>query len=239
LLGLDQRSPLAEAYRHLRTSVLLSSAGHAPKTLVVTSCVPSEGKTTTAINLGVTLAQTGARVLVIDGDMRRPTVHRSFGAENKRGLSNVLSNEMSEAEMLALVQKEEESGLYLLTSGPLPPNPAELIGSDQMRRVVLELGKTFDHVVIDTPPIASFTDGVLMATISDGVILVIHANECSRKVVQRSRQALFDVGAKVLGVVLNRVDMRSHDYYYGYRNYGKYNVESDHYSSAEEASPPA
>ncbi|HYR76637.1 MAG TPA: polysaccharide biosynthesis tyrosine autokinase [Pyrinomonadaceae bacterium] len=239
LLDVDQRSPLAEAYRHLRTSVLLSSAGHAPKTLVVTSCVPSEGKTTTAINLGVTLAQTGARVLVIDGDMRRPTVHRSFGAENKRGLSNILSNEMSEAEMLALVQKEEESGLYLLTSGPLPPNPAELIGSDQMRRVVLELGKTFDHVVIDTPPIASFTDGVLMATISDGVILVIHANECSRKVVQRSRQALLDVGAKVLGVVLNRVDMRSHDYYYGYREYAKYNAESDHYSSAEEASPQA
>src|SRR5882724_1212952 len=159
--------------------------------------------------------------------MRRPTVHRSFGVENKRGLRNVLSNEMSEAEMLLHVQKEEESGLYLLTSGPLPPNPAELIGSDQMRRVVLELGKTFDHVVIDTPPIASFTDGVLMATISDGVILVIHANECSRKVVQRSRQALFDVGAKVLGVVLNRVNLRSTDYHYSYRYYSTYYNKDD------------
>jgi capsular exopolysaccharide synthesis family protein len=235
LLDLDQRSPLAEAYRHLRTSVLLSSAGRAPKTLVVTSCVPSEGKTTTTINLAVTLAQTGARVLVIDGDMRRPTVHGSFGAENKRGLSNLLSAEMSEAEMLSVVQKEEESGLYLLTSGPMPPNPAELVGSDQMRQVILELGKTFDHIVIDSPPIASFTDGILLAAIADGVILVIHANECSRKVVQRSRQALLDVGAKVLGVVLNRVNLRSADYHYGYQYYSGYKDES----SYTETAPPA
>src|SRR5258708_29686304 len=105
LLDLDQRSPLAEAYRHLRTSVLLSSAGRAPKTLVVTSCVPAEGKTTTAINLAVTLAQTGARVLVIDGDMRRPSVHASFGVENKSGLSNILSSEMNEAQMLTFIQQ--------------------------------------------------------------------------------------------------------------------------------------
>lgn len=235
LLDLDQRSPLSEAYRHLRTSVLLSSAGRAPKILVVTSCVPSEGKTTTTINLAVTLAQTGARVLVIDGDMRRPSVHGSFGAENKRGLSNVLSAEMSEAEMLAVVQKEEESGLYLLTSGPVPPNPAELIGSEQMRHVVLELGKTFDHIVIDSPPIASFTDGILLGAISDGVILVIHANECSRKVVQRSKQALLEVGAKVLGVVLNRVNLRSADYYYNYQYYSGYKNES----SYTETTPPA
>jgi succinoglycan biosynthesis transport protein ExoP len=235
LLDLDPDSPLAEAYRHLRTSVLLSSAGRAPKTLVVTSCVPSEGKTTTTINLAVTVAQTGARVLVIDGDMRRPSVHAAFGIENKRGLSNILSSDMTEAQMLNLVQKEKESGLYLLTSGPVPPNPAELIGSEQMRKVVLELGSTFDHILIDTPPIASFTDGVLLAAISDGVILVIHANECSRKIVQRSRQALLDVGAKVLGVVLNRVNVRSPDYYYSYRYYSGYKNESDYTESA----PPA
>jgi len=225
LLDLDQRSPLAEAYRHLRTSVLLSSAGRAPKTLVVTSCVPAEGKTTTAINLAVTLVQTGARVLVIDGDMRRPSVHASFGVENKSGLSNILSSEMNEAQMLTFIQQEKESGLYLLTSGPPPPNPAELLGSDQMRKVVMELGATFDHIVIDSPPIASFTDGVLVAAISDGVILVVHANECSRKVVQRAQQALLDVGAKVLGVVLNRVNVHSPDYYYNYQYYSKYSAE--------------
>ncbi len=231
LLDLDQRSPLAEAYRRLRTSVLLSSPGRAPKTLVVTSCVPSEGKTTTAINLAVSLAQTGARVLVIDGDMRRPTVHSSFGIENRGGLSNILSNEMSNVEMLALVQKEKVSGLYLMTSGPIPPNPAELVGSGQMRKLLVELGTTFDHIVIDTPPIASFTDGVLLSAIADGVILVIHANECSRKVIQRSQQALQEVRARVLGVVLNRIHMRSSEYSdYYYHSYYK-GQESDYSSS--------
>ena len=243
MLDLDNSSPLAEAYRHLRTSVLLSSAGRAPKTVVVTSCVPSEGKTTTSINLAVTLAQTGARVLIIDGDMRRPSVHAAFGAENKRGLSNLLSNDLSEAEMLLLVQQEKESGLYLLTSGPVPPNPAELVGSDQMRKIIFELSKTFDHIVIDSPPVASFTDGILLAAISDGVILVIHANECSRKVVQRSKQSLLDVGAKVLGVVLNRVNLRSTDYHYSYRYYSNYYNKDDeklepNYGSSKPA-PPA
>src|SRR6185436_18487743 len=114
---------------------------------------------------------------------------------------------------------------YLMTSGPVPPNPAELIGSEQMRKVIQELSATFDHILIDTPPIASFTDGV---------ILVIHANECSRKVVQRSRQSLTDVGAKVLGVVLNRVNLRSPDYYYGSHYYTDYKSPngSDHAASA-------
>jgi len=223
LLDLDLKSPVAEAFRQLRTSVLLSSPGHAPKTLVVTSSLPSEGKTTTAINLAVSLAQTGARVLVIDADMRRPTIHSSFGIENQRGLCNILANAMSEVDTLNMIQREKVSQLYLLTAGPLPPNPAELVGSEQMRRVVDQLSTSFDHIVIDTPPIATFTDGVLLSAISDGVILVIHANECSRKVVQRSQQSLEDVGAKVLGVVLNRLDTRSPDYHYGYRYYSDYN----------------
>jgi capsular exopolysaccharide synthesis family protein len=234
LLDLDQKSPLAEAYRRLRTSVLLSSPGHAPRTLVVTSCVPSEGKSTTAINLAVSLSQTGARVLVIDGDMRRPTVHSSFGIENRGGLSNILSNDLSNVETLALVQKENLSGLYLLTSGPIPPNPAELVGSGQMRKLLNELESTFDHIVIDTPPIASFTDGVLLAAIADGVILVVHANECSRKVIQRAQQSLQEVRARVLGVVLNRVHVRSSDYTdYYYHAY--YKGQEPDYSSGDSA----
>jgi capsular exopolysaccharide synthesis family protein len=228
LLNLDQRSPLAEAYRQLRTSVLLSSPGHAPKTLVVTSCVPAEGKSTTAINLAVTLAQTGARVLVIDADMRRPTIHSAFGVANHRGLCNILASEKSEDETLDFIQQDKESGLYLLTAGPVPPNPAELIGSEQMRKLIDELKVTFDHIVIDTPPLASFTDGVLLASMCDGVIMVVHSNKCSRKVVQRSQQALDEVGAKVLGVVLNRVDMRSPEYYYGARHYYEYNARESH-----------
>jgi succinoglycan biosynthesis transport protein ExoP len=235
LLDVDKRSPLAEAFRQLRTSVLLSSPGHAPKAIVVTSCVPAEGKSTTAINLAVTLAQTGARVLIIDADMRRPTIHSSFGIANERGLCNILANEMSEAETLSYIQQEAESGLYLLTSGPVPPNPAELVGSDQMQNLITHLKKTFDHVVIDSPPLASFTDGVLLSSICDGVVLVVHANECSRKVVLRSQQALEEVGAKILGVVLNRVDTHSPDYYYGYRYYTTYKASEPEYHSKEEA----
>src|ERR1041385_5173772 len=228
LLDLDNRSPVAEAFRQLRTSVLLSSAGHAPKSILVTSCVPAEGKSTTAINLAVTLAQTGARVLVIDADMRRPTMHSSFDIENQRGLSNILSSDMSQAETLSYIQQETESGLYLLTSGPMPPNPAELVGSEQMRKLLDDLTSTFDHVVIDSPPMASFTDGVLLSAITDGVVLVVHANQCSRKVVSRAQQSLEDVGAKILGVVLNRVDVRSPDYYYSYRYYsGYHNAEAE------------
>jgi succinoglycan biosynthesis transport protein ExoP len=228
LLDLDNRSPIAEAFRQLRTSVLLSSAGHAPKSILVTSCVPAEGKSTTAINLAVTLAQTGARVLVIDADMRRPTMHSSFDIENQRGLSNILSSDMSQAETLSYIQQETESGLYLLTSGPMPPNPAELVGSEQMRKLLDDLTSTFDHVVIDSPPMASFTDGVLLSAITDGVVLVVHANQCSRKVVSRAQQSLEDVGAKILGVVLNRVDVRSPDYYYSYRYYSAYhNAETE------------
>lgn len=235
LLDVDKRSPLAEAFRQLRTSVLLSSPGHAPKAIVVTSCVPAEGKSTTAINLAVTLAQTGARVLIIDADMRRPTIHSAFGIANERGLCNILANEMSEAEILSYIQQEGESGLYVLTSGPVPPNPAELVGSDQMQNLITHLKKTFDHVVIDSPPVASFTDGVLLSSICDGVVLVVHANECSRKVVLRSQQALEDVGAKILGVVLNRVDTRSPDYYYGYRYYKTYKASEPEYRGNEQA----
>ncbi len=232
LLNSDKRSPLAEAYRQLRTSVLLSSAGHAPQVLLITSCIPGEGKTTTAVNLATSLVETGARVLVIDADMRRPRVHSIFGVTNRRGLCTVLANEMTEAETLALIQKEETSGLNLLPSGPIPPNPAELIGSDQMRNLMTLLRSKFDHILIDSPPIASFTDGVLLSSVSDGVILVIHANKCSRKVVRRSQQALEEVGAKVLGALLNNVTSHSPDYYYYQYQYGAYYKS---YREAEEA----
>jgi polysaccharide biosynthesis transport protein len=231
LVNAETRSPLAEAYRHLRTSVLLSTPGHAPKSLLVTSSAPAEGKTTTAVNTALSLAQTGANVLVIDADMRRPRLHTIFELPNSRGLSTVLSNEMSEAEVLSLIYQHEGTGLNILTSGAIPPNPAELLGSEQMRRLVRTLEGTFTHVVIDTPPVGTFTDGVLASTLVDGVLLVVHSGKTSRGVVRRTRQLLQDVGAKVFGVILNNVNLREHDYYY-YRGY-----YSHSYYSADAAAP--
>jgi capsular exopolysaccharide synthesis family protein len=219
LLKADTRSSLAEAYRHLRTSVLLSTAGHAPKTLLVTSSVPSEGKTTTAVNTAISLSQTGAKVLVVDADMRRPRLHNIFQIENRHGLSTILSSNMNEAEVLSMIQPYEESNLHLLTSGPVPPNPAELIGSEQMRQLISTLEDNYTHIVIDSPPIASFTDGVLVSAMVDGVLLVVHAGKSSRGIVRRSRQLLQDVGAKIFGVVLNNVNLRSQDGYYYYQSY--------------------
>lgn len=229
LIQADARSPLAEAYRQLRTSVLLSTAGRPPQTLLITSSVPSEGKTTTSINTSLSLAQTGASVLIIDADMRRPRLHSIFQVENRNGLSTILSSEMGEAEILALVQQHEASGLHLLTSGPIPPNPAELIGSEQMRRLITKLQSTFTHIVIDSPPIASFTDGVLIASMVDGVLLVVQGGKTSRNVVRRSRQLLQEVGAKIFGIVLNNVDLQRHDsyYYHQYYNSSYYNSEAD------------
>ncbi len=227
LLNADVRSPLAEAYRHLRTSVLLSAAGGAPQTMLVTSSQPSEGKTTTAVNTALILAQTGAKVLVIDADMRRPRIHTIFDAENHRGLSSILASRMDEAEIFDLIVKDEASSLYLLYAGAIPPNPAELIGSEQMRRLMAVLKTSFDHIVIDSPPIASFTDSVLISSMVDGVMLIVHGGRASRSIVRRSRQVLQDVGAKIFGVVLNNVKLEPDDYYYKYYYHHYYKGEEE------------
>jgi len=230
LINNDPRSSLAEAYRQLRTSILLSTAGHAPKSLLITSSLPAEGKTTTAVNTAISLAQTGAKVLVIDADMRRPRLHSVFGISNAQGLSTILSSEMPEKEVVATAQYDEDSKLFLLPSGPIPPNPAELIGSEQMSNLLRIMQDNFTHVVVDSPPIASFTDGVLIASMVDGVILVVHSGKSSRQVVKRARQFLQDVGAKIFGVVLNNVNLRSQNDYY-YQSY----YHQDYYRHDDEA----
>lgn len=229
LIHVDSKSSLAEAYRQLRTSILLSSAGHAPKSLLITSSLPSEGKTTTAVNTAISLAQTGARVLIIDADMRRPRLHSVLNTSNKGGLSTALSSELDGEMLLGLIQKSEAMNLYLLPSGPVPPNPAELIGSQEMRILLDFVQERFTHVVIDSPPIASFTDGVLLASMVDGVILVVHAGKGSRQVVRRGKQYLQTVGAKILGVVLNNVNIKSQSDHYYYQSYyqGEYNAPSE------------
>jgi succinoglycan biosynthesis transport protein ExoP len=225
LTGSEKHSPLAEAYRHLRTSILLSTAGRPPKTLLITSSMPSEGKTTTAVNTAISLAQTGAKVLIVDADMRRPRIHSIFNLNNDRGLSALLSREASDAEVSSAIQPDEESGLFILTSGPLPPNPAELLGSEQMLKLISAVTPNFTHVVIDSPPIAVFTDGVLIATMVDGVLLVVHSGKSSRKVVARARKMLLDVGARIIGVVLNKVEAAGSNSYYYYSGYYQHSHE--------------
>jgi len=227
LTDVDQRSPLAEAYRHLRTSILLSKAGSPPRTLLITSSVPSEGKTTTAVNSAISLAQTGAKVLIIDADMRRPRLHSIFSLRNDNGLSRLLAREVVDSEISSAIQHDEQSGLFVLTAGPLPPNPAELIGSDQMLRLLSALVEEFTHVVIDSPPVAAFTDGVLISSMVDAVLLVVQSGKSSRKVVVRARKLLTDVGARIVGVVLNKADTSAHSEY-------SYNSYYSHYSYTAE-----
>ena len=228
LLDADPRSPLAEAYRQLRTSILLSTAGEPPQTLLVTSSFPAEGKTSTSINTAISLAQTGAKVLIIDGDMRRPQLTSIFKLATAGGLSTILSSKMDEAEILNMIEQVNDSNLYVLPAGDSPPNPAELLGSNQMRRLLGILRSTFNYIVIDSPPVASFTDGVLIASMVDGVLLVVHGGKSSRTVVRRSRKLLQDVGAMIFGVVLNNVDLQTTDSYYGTQKYYKESsIEAD------------
>jgi capsular exopolysaccharide synthesis family protein len=227
----DFRSPIAESYRHLRTSLLLSSAGTAPRTILVTSSQPSEGKTTTAINTAFILAQTGVEVLIVDCDLRRPRLHVHFNISNARGLTNCLSGEASDTD--SVIQSYAQlPNLKLLPSGPMPPNPAELLGSEEMRKLLITLSQKFTHVIVDSPPAISFTDASILSTFVDGVILVVHGGRSSRAVVRRAKQQLLDIGAHIFGVVLNNVKIeKTHDYYYG-GYYGYY--KSNHYAAPEE-----
>jgi capsular exopolysaccharide synthesis family protein len=205
----DDRSPVAEAYRVLRTSVLLSSGGNPPKTMLFTSGQPGEGKTTTVINTAISLAHLGASVLIIDADLRKPSTHKGFNINQSHGLSTYLSRD---TDLDGLIQKLHIPNLSLLPCGPIPPNPAELISSEKMKDMLKLLMQKYDHILIDSPPLMYVTDPVILSTMVDGVVLVVHGGKSKREVVRLSRQMLDNVGAKVFGAVLNNIKSNRQPY---------------------------
>jgi len=196
-------SAVGEAYRMLRTSLLLSRAGAPPKTTLVASAVPGEGKTTTAANLSIVLAGTGRTVLLIDADLRRPHCHEVFGIDNGLGLTEALTGIGKPAD---LIRSLEVGNLHLLTSGTTPPNPSELLGSEKMRELFDSLSGQYDCIIIDTAPITLVTDAVMLSSMVDGVLVVAH-KRTSRQRVKAALSRLEYAQAKVFGVVLNAVDL--------------------------------
>ena len=226
----DNRSATAEAYRHLRTSLLFSSAGKPPQTILITSSQPSEGKTTTAINTAITLAQSGADVVIIDCDLRRPRLHSHFAMENGHGLTNYLSGEKNTDNLLKPFEGLPK--LKVITSGPIPPNPAELLSSNEMKNLLQFLKGQYNHVIIDSPPAISFTDAAILSTLVDGVILVAMAGKSSLHLIRRFKQRLSTIGARIYGVVLNGVKLNSVEY-----NYYGYGYTSDYYTTHDDSTP--
>ena len=214
------QSQMAESYRALRTSLLLSNLGAPPKVIMITSALPQEGKSTTSINCAVVLAQKGVRVLLIDADLRRPSIHKTLGMGPRSGLSNVLTG--STTLQQAITHTAVLPNLDVLPAGTPPPNPAELLASANMRDVLLQLREKYDHIVVDTPPTLSVTDAVVLSPRADAIVLVIRSGHTTKQALRRSRDILMQVNAKVAGVLLNAVDLSSPDYYYYYEYQGKY-----------------
>jgi succinoglycan biosynthesis transport protein ExoP len=213
------KSQFTEAFRSLRTSLLLSSAGGPPKFILFTSATPSEGKTTAASNLACVLAQGDARVLLIDADLRRPNVHHRFGLTGKLGLTTLLAGTSTLDQTLQNVS--EVPNLDILPSGPVPPFPTEMLSSEAMTALLQRVGDLYTYVVIDSPPILSVTDAAILGRVVDAVVLVIRHGKCSKNILRRARDLMIRSGAPVAGILLNAVDLNSPEYYgyYGYTGY--------------------
>jgi succinoglycan biosynthesis transport protein ExoP len=214
------KSQISEAFRALRTSLLLSQAEHPPQVILVTSALPREGKTTAAVNLAVTLAQLGDRTLLMDSDMRKPGIRRALnlnGIKESAGLSSYLAGVCTLDE--AIQPHPAISNLVALTTGPVPPSPADLLSSHRMRDAICDLRRRYKFIVIDSPPIMAATDAVILSALTDGVLLVVRSGQTPKEAFTRARDLLAAVKCRLLGVVLNAVDSNAPDYYYSYRYY--------------------
>jgi succinoglycan biosynthesis transport protein ExoP len=229
------RSKVAESFRAVRTSILLSSIDAPPKILLVTSALPEEGKTTISANLAGALAQMGRRVLLVDGDMRRPRVSELLGLpKGAGGLSTVLIGKDKEEDVV--VPSAKLPNLYIMPAGPKPPYPAELLGSNRMKALLNSWRPIYDHIIIDTPPVLSVTDPVLLSVDVDAVVLVVRFNQTTKQALKEVREILDQVNARVCGVILNSVEP-DRDSSYGrsyYAGYGYYDRAHSYYEEAPE-----
>jgi len=223
--SLSRYSVIGEAYRGLRTALMLSRAGSPPRSILITSSSNSEGKTVSAINTGVVFAHTGARVLIIDADLRRPRCHKVLGIENRLGLTEVLAGT---SKVNQLIRDTGIEGLWLLSAGSIPPNPSELVGSERMRETLASMVVEFDLVIVDSPPLMPVTDAMLLSTMVDGVVLVVNSKKTAKQLARAALARLEFARAKLLGVLLNEVDVNSPHYRYyssyhgGYGDYQPY-----------------
>ncbi|WP_339165032.1 CpsD/CapB family tyrosine-protein kinase [Siminovitchia sp. FSL H7-0308] len=213
ITSLNPKSPVSEQYRTIRTNILFSSIDDEIRSLMVTSSGPGEGKSTTVANLAIVFAQQGKRILLVDADMRKPTVHYTFGVTNTFGLTNVLARQM---ELQEAVKSTSEELLFVLTSGPIPPNPAELLSSRGMKQFFEEALNEYDLVMFDTPPVLAVTDAQILSNQCDGTILVISSGKTETESAQKTKDLLEAAQAKILGVVLNNKKMDKNDNYYYY-----------------------
>ena len=220
----DARSPISEAYRAFRTSLLLASAS-SPKVIVITSSFAREGKTTTSVNLATVLAQMGKPVLLLDADLRRPRLQKVFQGKMNLGLVNYLAANIP---LDDIIQPTEVPNLSVVLSGPIPPNPSELLASDRMKHLIEEVRGKFAYVIFDSPPVLAVTDAIVLAASADGVVLCVHGGKTPRDLVQRSAERLRQANIPVLGAILNNLDL--HQYGYTYRK-----SYYDYYESARRA----
>lgn len=207
----ETNSYIVEQFRTLRTNISYANPEEELKTILITSSTPGEGKSTNTANLGIVFAQEGKRVLIIDGDLRKPTLHQTFKTFNKVGLSNLLAKK---AAVYEAVQETFVVGLNVITSGPIPPNPAELISSRMMDILFLELKKDYDIILIDSPPLLSVADAQILANKCEGTILILNTGVVDKRAVQKAKTILSGSSTKILGIVLNNYKTPKHFNYY-------------------------
>jgi capsular exopolysaccharide synthesis family protein len=209
----NPKSPVSEQFRTIRTNIQFSSIDQEVRTLMVTSPGPAEGKSTIAANMAVVFAQQGRRVLLVDADMRKPTMHYTFNQLNTYGLTSVLTRQMT---LVKAVKETNEKDLFLLTSGPVPPNPAELLSSMAMERFFREAEEQFDMIVFDTPPLMAVTDAQILANKCDGTVLIVSSGKTDKDQLIKAKDLLDSVQSKLLGVILNNKKLKNTNYYYYY-----------------------